>query len=119
MRAQVLRARCRVRERIGALDLAGQVAAAELQRALQAARHGAAEAAQRGQRGRFELEQAPQAAVADEQLASQLHGILAAPAGTEEQGQQFGIRQRRRAARQHFFARTFGGGPIANAHRGS
>jgi hypothetical protein len=51
-----------------------------------------------------------------EQVAPEIDGCAAALPGPEEQRQQFGVGQRRCAARQQFFARPFFGWPVTDAH---
>ena len=107
----------RAGEGIAALQLGGQVAAAQLQCRGQAAGAGRAQAGQAHQVGRGTVEQHPQRAVVAEQLARGLDRVLAAQARTQEDGEQFGVGEHRGTVAQQLLAGTFGGGPVAYVHR--
>ena len=51
-----------------------------------------------------------------QQFAGQLQHTLADDAGAQQQGQQFGVAQGLRAARQQFFAWPLGGRPVGDFH---
>lgn len=61
-------------------------------------------------------QQRAQAAEVVEQLLGQCHGRCAGHARAQEDGQQFGIGQRARAAGKQLFARSLVGRPIADGH---
>ena len=106
----------RVGEGVAAGQGRGKVAVAQLQGGGQLAGPGRTQAGQAGQLHRGAVQQRPQRAVAFQQLAAGLHCVAAGQARTQEDRQQFGVRQRPRAAQQQLFTGTLGAGPFADVH---
>src|SRR5690606_41162038 len=76
------------------------------------------EAGQGAQGGGRQVEQAPQRPVPGQQAAGGGDGVEPADPGAEEQRQQLGIGEHRRAMREQLLARTFAAGPVADVHGG-
>ena len=99
-----------------AAQLLGQVAAGHLQHRLQLGVLGAAQAQVAAEAGLVRLQQRAQAAELMEQAPRQLHRAATDHAGAQEDGQQLGVAEARRAAFEEFFPRAFCRGPVTNAH---
>ena len=99
-----------------AAQLLGQVEAGHLQHRLQLGVLGAAQAQVAAEAGLVRLQQRAQAAELMEQAPRQLHRAAADHAGAQEDGQQLGVAEARRAAFEEFFPRAFCRGPVTNAH---
>ena len=80
------------------MQIAGEVAPAEFERGVQATRFGRAQAWLGGERRRVAFQQCFEIAVAREQIAADVDGGLPALAAADEQGEQFRVGKRCRAA---------------------
>jgi len=113
---QVVAHRARRRQHGAAPDLLLQRAAGEFQGGLQLRCLGRAEAMQRGEVRSARRKQPAEAAEARQRLAGQVQCRAPGAAGTQEQRDQLGVAQDRRALRQQALARAFALGPILNRH---
>lgn len=108
--------RVRIADGVATRQRRVQQAGAQFQCRGQHAGTGRTERGQRGQFGRRALEQGAQRAVVGEQLAGGGDRVAPTQAGAQEEGQQLGVAEARRAAGQQLFTGTFVLGPVADVH---
>lgn len=108
-----------VGQRFAAFQRGSEMAMAQFQRRRQFAGPGRTQAGQFRHLGRVVFQQGAQRAMGGEQFAGSLHRIPPAQARTQEDRQQFGVRQRAGAAGQQLFTGSFFHGPVAYVHRTS
>ncbi len=106
----------RVGQLLAALQIRGQVAAADFQRAGHPAGAGRPQPRQGDQFPGRTVEQPSQWPVVREQVAGGGDRIAPAQAGTEEQRQQFGVGERGGAAGEELFTGPFVDGPVSDVH---